>query len=107
MRWRMVALLLIVAISVVAPWWASRNATVSALKAGDQVAHSVQLRTTVYELLYRLRDMEAGVYSVLQGVDNLDIRKRVDQAQAQIQPLLAILHGLTIDNPRQRARLDA
>ncbi|HET7664410.1 MAG TPA: ATP-binding protein, partial [Rhodanobacteraceae bacterium] len=47
------------------------------------------------------------VYSVLQGVDNLDIRKRVDQAQAQIQPLLAILHGLTIDNPRQRARLDA
>ncbi|HET6588209.1 MAG TPA: ATP-binding protein [Oleiagrimonas sp.] len=103
----MVVLLLVVAISVVVPWWASRNATVSALKASDRVAHSVQLRTTVYELLYRLRDMEAGVYSVLQGVDNRDIRTRVDQAQAQIEPLLAILHGLTIDSPRQRARLDA
>ncbi|HET8554576.1 MAG TPA: ATP-binding protein [Rhodanobacteraceae bacterium] len=103
----MVVLLLIVAVSVTVPWWASRNATVGALKAADQVAHSVQLRTAVYELLYRLRDMEAGIYSVLQGVDNPDIRKRVDQAQAQIEPLLAILHGLTIDNPGQRARLDA
>ncbi|HET7300440.1 MAG TPA: ATP-binding protein [Oleiagrimonas sp.] len=107
MRWRMVVLLLVVAISVAVPWWASRNATVSALKASDRVAHSVQLRTTVYELLYRLRDMEAGVYSVLQGIDNRDIRTRVDQAQAQIEPLMAILHGLTIDSPRQRARLDA
>ncbi len=107
MRWRMAALLLAVLISVLVPWMVNRSTTNSALDASEWVTHSAQVRTTVYKLLYRLRDMEAATYSMLQGVNTSMLAQRIDTGRGQIKPLLATLRGLTIDNPNQQARLGA
>jgi PAS domain S-box-containing protein len=107
MRWRLVALLLAVAISVVVPWLVTRNTTDNALNAAQWVDHSGRIRAHVYKLLYRLRDMEAATYSELQGVTSPDLSQRIDKAESEIQPLLADLRQLTLDNPDQQTRLGA
>jgi PAS domain S-box-containing protein len=107
MRWGLVALLLAVAISVVVPWLVARNTTDNAMNAAQWVDHSGRIRAHVYKLLYRLRDMEAATYSELQGVTSADLAQRIDKAEAEIQPLLADLRQLTLDNPDQQTRLGA
>ncbi len=107
MRWRLVLLLLAVLVSVVLPYLVTRSTTDSALEARQWVSHSAQVRASVYKLLYRLRDMEAATYSVLQGVHRDDVKKRIAEADAQIGPLLTTLRDLTIDNADQQTRLGA
>src|SRR5699024_2477472 len=107
MRWRMVLLLLAIVVGVALPWVVTRSTNSSALKASSWVTHSAQVRTVVYKLLYRLRDMEAATYSVLQGVSNADVGSRISQSQQQIGPLLSRLRDLTLDNPDQQSRLGA
>lgn len=107
MRWRLALLLLAVLVSVGLPYLITRSTTNSALEAQQWVSHSAQVRASVYKLLYRLRDMEAATYSVLQGVHRDDIKKRIDTAEEHIAPLLATLRGLTIDNADQQTRLGA
>lgn len=106
-RWRLVLLLLAVAVSVSVPYLVTRSTTNSALDASHWVASSAQVRVTVYRLLYRLRDMEAATYSVLQGVRSDDLQRRIKRSGEQIAPLLATLRGLTLDNANQQARLGA
>ncbi len=107
MRGRMAALLLAVLISVSLPYLVSRNTTNDALHASEWVTHSSLVRATVYQLLYRLRDMEAATYSVLQGVSSPKLNDRIDQARMQIRPLLGKLRGLMVDNADQLSRLGA
>ncbi|HET7359182.1 MAG TPA: CHASE3 domain-containing protein, partial [Rhodanobacteraceae bacterium] len=107
MRWRMAALLLAVVVSVVLPYMVTRSTTESALNARAWVAHSAEVRATVYQLTYRLRDMEAASYSLLRGVDSEEMQRRVAEAQAQVGPLLKELRDLTLDNADQQARLGA
>lgn len=107
MRWRLAALLLAVAVSVVVPYLVSRNATRNAIQASNWVAHSGQVQVAVYKLLYRLRDTEAATYSVLQGVSSEGLQKRLSRSEARIEPLLATLRGLMVDNPDQLSRLGA
>jgi len=106
-RWRLVLLLLAVVVSVTVPYLFTRSTTNSALDASRWVATSAQVRVTVYRLLYRLRDIEAATYSVLQGVHSDDIHRRIQRGAEQIEPLLATLRGLTLDNANQQARLGA
>src|SRR5690625_481670 len=106
-RWRLVLLLLAVVVSVTVPYLFTRSTTNSALDASRWVATSAQVRVTVYRLLYRLRDIEAATYSVLQGVRSDDIKQRIQRSAEQIDPLLATLRGLTLDNANQQARLGA
>ena len=105
MRWRMAALLLAVLVSVALPYVVTRNTTDSALSARAWVAHSAEVRATVYQLAYRLRDMEAATYSLLQGLDSAEMHDRIAQTQEQIEPLLKELQGLTVDNADQQTRL--
>lgn len=107
MRWRLVALLLAVFVSVALPWVVSRSAIQSAREANAWVAHSTQIRAKVYRLLYRLRDVEAATYSLLQGVGRSDLDQRIDQAGKQIQPLLDDMRKLTVDNANQQVRIGA
>ncbi|HET7269137.1 MAG TPA: ATP-binding protein [Oleiagrimonas sp.] len=106
-RWRLALLLLAVVVSVMLPYLFTRSTTNSALDASHWVATSSQVRVTVYRLLYRLRDIEAATYSVLQGVRSDDLTQRIERGAAQIEPLLATLRGLTLDNADQQARLGA
>lgn len=105
MRWRMVALLLAVVVSVALPYAVTRSTTDSALEARVWVAHSAEVRATVYQLAYRLRDMEAATYSMLQGLDRKEMQERISQAYSQVEPLLKELRRLTVDNVDQQARL--
>jgi PAS domain S-box-containing protein len=105
MRWRMAALLLAVVVSVALPYMVTRNTTDSALTARTWVAHSAEVRATVYQLAYRLRDMEAATYSLLQGLDPTEMHERIAQTEQQVGPLLKELQGLTVDNVDQQARL--
>ncbi|HEX7342072.1 MAG TPA: ATP-binding protein [Rhodanobacteraceae bacterium] len=107
MRWRLAVLLFVVVVSVLLPYLISRTTTNNALEASRGVAHTAQIRVTVYKLLYRLRDTEAATYSVLQGVSSGNLDARIDRSENEIVPLLATLRGLTIDNPDQQARLGA
>ncbi|HEX7340591.1 MAG TPA: ATP-binding protein [Rhodanobacteraceae bacterium] len=106
-RWQLLLLLLAVVVSVAGPYYFTRRTTNSALKASQWVAHSAEVRVTVYKLLFRLRDGEAATYSVLQGVRSPDLKQRIARSDAQIVPLLATLRGLTLDSPDQQARLGA
>jgi PAS domain S-box-containing protein len=107
MRWRMAALLLAVAVSVLLPYVVTRSTTDNALAARAWVAHSADVRATVYQLAYRLRDMEAATYSLLHGVDAAQMQTRIVQSRAQIEPLLKQLRDLTVDNADQQSRLGA
>ncbi|HEX7369261.1 MAG TPA: ATP-binding protein [Rhodanobacteraceae bacterium] len=107
MRWRLMALLLAVLISVALPWVVSRRATSSALESSDWVVHSMEVSATVNGLLYRLRDMEAAIYSKLQGMRSPDLDERIDLAQKDIEPLITRLRGLTVDNANQQVRIGA
>ncbi len=105
MRWRMAALLLAVVVSVALPYVVTRSTTDSALNARTWVAHSAEVRATVYQLAYRLRDMEAATYSLLQGLDPTEMHERIAETEQQVEPLLKELQGLTVDNVDQQARL--
>lgn len=103
----MALLLVAVLISVGLPYLITRSTTNSALEARQWVAHSAQVRASVYKLLYSLRDMEAATYSVLQGVNRAEMKRRIDKADAQVKPFLATLRSLTTDNADQQTRLGA
>ncbi|MDN5924039.1 MAG: ATP-binding protein [Xanthomonadales bacterium] len=101
------ALLVAVLVTVALPYLVTRSTTNAALLAREWMSHSAQVRADVYQLAYRLRDMESAIYSLLQGVDRASLAPRLAVAQKQIEPLLHELRGLTIDNPDQQLRLGA
>lgn len=101
----MLALLAIVVLVVALPYWINRASTAAAIEAQSWVAHSEEVRASAYQLTSQVRDMEAAVYALLQTGANSDIKQRLAESRTQIEPLLAELRGLTVDNPDQQVRL--
>lgn len=102
---RMWALLLVVLAIVGLPYLSTRSTADAALQAKAWVAHSEEVRATTYQITYRLRDMEAAAYALLANDAPAEMRVRIQQAQAQVTPLLAELRRLTTDNPQQQTRI--
>ena len=104
-KWRLALLLLAVALIVVVPAVLLRNAATDTVAAMEQVNHSQQVEAQAYALAYDVRNVESAVLATAAGVDNAELRVRLEESRARIAPALDTLQALTRDNAAQQVRI--
>ena len=106
LRWRLVGLLLVVSVSVALPYLVTRDSTNSAMQARTWVAHTSQVKSVVYRVLFQVRDMESAVYSSINDFGNKQYLKlRLERDASEVSDLLDNLRNLTEDNNAQQVRI--
>lgn len=106
LRWRLVGLLLVVCVSVALPYMVTRDSTDSAMSARTWVAHTSEVKSEVYRLLFHVRDMEAAVYASLQHFGNARfVDYRIRHNVRAVPQQLERLSALTADNNVQQTRI--
>ncbi|NII09941.1 ATP-binding protein [Oleiagrimonas sp. C23AA] len=106
LRWRLVGLLLVVSVSVALPYLVTRDSTNSAMKARTWVAHTAEVKSVVYRVLFHVRDMEAAVYSSINDFGDAKFMQfRLQNDAREVPDLLNNLRNLTVDNSSQQVRI--
>lgn len=103
--WRLVVLALIAFALVVAPVPVLRYSAERLMQAERAVAHARQVKATVNELMYRLRELETAALLHYSGVDSPVIRQRIDVAAVAVPRIVDSLAALTRDNAAQQVRV--
>lgn len=102
---RVALLTIAVFASVLLPYrMLQRNANLDR-HAAELVAHSLDVKETLFELMYKLRDTENLVLIEFIRAGSADVSDRYAASHVRIDPLLAKLRELTVDNPEQQAAL--
>ncbi|MFC5743906.1 ATP-binding protein [Dyella tabacisoli] len=107
LRWRVGGLLLAVLVIVALPYAMTRSGVRDALKAGEQVTRSSEVKSLTYQIAYETRDSEAALYRMLDGDADAQIKVRSEQAYKDVPGLLGKLRGMTRDNPDQQVLIGA
>lgn len=102
---RVIVLALAVVFSVGVPYAVLQTAADGSINATLWVAHTETVKSTLFEVVYRLRDLESSALNAyLHTGDEVPVANyRV--TRGQVEPLLDQLAALTIDNPSQQVRI--
>ena len=95
---------LIVAI-VVGPFIVLSEAMDESQQAAAMVEHTREVESTVLELLYDTRDLEAAALALASGIDTPTLRARVERGRDTVPAGLSRLIELTRDNAAQQLRI--
>jgi len=107
-RWRLVGLLTAVLAIVALPYIVTRSSSEEALNSRDWVAHTSEVKASVYELAEYLRAGEAAIYARLAGAPaSAALEERARAPRKVVPGILAGLREMTRDNPEQVGRLGA
>ncbi|HEY4292419.1 sensor histidine kinase [Luteibacter sp.] len=108
LRWRLVGLLAAVLVIVALPYIVTRASSEDALNSRDWVAHTAEVKASVYELAETLRNSEAAIYALLAGApDSAALDERARAPRKVVPGIIAGLREMTRDNAEQVARLGA
>ncbi|MFK2903102.1 PAS domain S-box protein [Dyella ginsengisoli] len=103
LRWRVIGLLLSVAVIVALPYVITRNTSTEALRASEWVTHSSEVKSITYRIAFLSRDAEAATYRIVMAGEDKDAQERLDDATRQISKLIWQLRDYTRDNADQQA----
>ncbi|UPG89358.1 ATP-binding protein [Luteibacter aegosomaticola] len=105
-RWRLVGLLAAVVVSVALPYFVTRSSSDQALNSRDWVAHTADIKATIYRLDAILRSSEAAAYTLISGGTlDADLDRRIHLPETLLPGVLDELRGMVRDNPEQIARI--
>ncbi|MDQ3289323.1 MAG: ATP-binding protein [Pseudomonadota bacterium] len=104
---RLAALMLAIVAIVVAPFLVLRVATERSLEAAYLVSQALAVEKSVHALSYEVRSIEAAALALAAGIDTPQVRKRIAESTAALDPALAAIARLTRDNPEQQVRVGA
>lgn len=104
-RWRMPLLVALIVAIVVGPFIVLSEAMDESQRAADMVEHTREVESTVLELLYDTRDLEAAALALASGLDTPTLRARVESGRDTIPAGLTRLIALTRDNAAQQLRI--
>lgn len=107
LRWRVGGLLLAVLVIVALPYAVTRSGARDALKAGEQVTRSSEVKSLTYQIAYETRDSEAALYRMLNGDTDPLIQARAEQTGKNVPALLGKLREMTRENPDQQVLIGA
>jgi PAS domain S-box-containing protein len=105
-RWRLVGLLAAVVVSVALPYFVTRSSSDQALNSRDWVAHTADIKATIYRMDAMLRSSEAAAYTLISGgaLDE-DLDRRIHLPETLLPSVVDELRGMVRDNPEQIARI--
>ncbi|MCX7512946.1 ATP-binding protein [Frateuria sp. STR12] len=106
-RWRMAGLLCAVLVIVLLPYLATRTSHDDAMKAGQLVTHSSEVKSLTYRIAYVTRSSEAAIFRLLEGGKEPKLVDKARQAGNDVPALLGQLSDMTRDNPTQQAAIGA
>ena len=104
-RWRLPLLAALIVAIVVGPFVVLSEAMDESQQAGAMVEHTREVESTVLELLYDTRDLEAAALALASGLDTPTLRARVESGRDTVPAGLQKLIGLTRDNAAQQLRI--
>lgn len=104
---RLLALMLAIAVIVVAPFIVLREATERSLAAAYLVSQALAVEKSVHALSYEVRSIETAALALAAGIDTPQVRERLAESSARLEPALAEIARLTRDNPEQQVRVGA
>ena len=104
-RWRMPLLVALIVAIVVGPFIVLSEAMDESQQAAAMVEHTREVESTVLELLYDTRDLEAAALALASGIDTPTLRTRVERGRDTVPAGLSRLIELTRDNAAQQLRI--
>ncbi|WP_425474733.1 ATP-binding protein [Frateuria hangzhouensis] len=103
----MAGLLCAVLVIVLLPYLATRTSHDDAMKAGQLVTHSSEVKSLTYRIAYVTRSSEAAIFRLLEGGKEPKLVDKARQAGNDVPALLGQLSDMTRDNPTQQAAIGA
>ncbi|OHE85055.1 MAG: histidine kinase [Lysobacterales bacterium RIFOXYD1_FULL_69_11] len=104
-RWRMPLLVALIVAIVVGPFIVLSDAMDQSQQAAAIEEHTREVESTVLELLYDTRDLEAAALALASGIDTPTLRARVERGRDTVPAGLTRLIELTRDNAAQQLRI--
>ncbi|WP_440224864.1 sensor histidine kinase [Dokdonella sp. MW10] len=103
-RFRVALLTVAVLASALFPYWIMQRNAQQTAEASSWVVHSSQVKETVHELMFTIRDLETLAMALYVGLPSDGAIELYRKQRTHIAPLLATLIASTRDNPDQQAR---
>lgn len=102
----MVVLLAAVVVSIWLPSMIERHAVQESATASQWVAHSADVRATMFELLLNVRIIESAALTAYAGVETIDATKTlIEYHRKRVSALFDQVRRMTLDNAEQQNRI--